>query len=123
MNIQQFLDKLELLRVRGRQEPTLTEEQKSELKKHPKSERAELKKQYLDHAKKEIENWIFGTLQELEADIKASDLPPEAINALLDAISDVKDAQFVASPQVLDKIEDLRQDIMELAILELESIL
>ena len=113
MNIQQFLDKLELLRVRGRQEPTLTEEQKSELKKHPKSERAELKKQYLDHAKKEIENWIFGTLQELEADIKASDLPPEAINALLDAISDVKDAQFVASPQVLDKIEDLRQEVTQ----------
>lgn len=114
MNIQQFLDKLELLRAKGRQKPTLTEDQKSELKKHPKAARTALKKKYLEEAQKEVENWIFGMLQEMEADIKASGLPPEAVQALLNALSNVKDARFVASPQVLDKVEDLKREAEKL---------
>lgn len=52
MNIQQFLDKLELLRAKGRQKPTLTEDQKSELKKHPKAARTALKKKVFGRSSK-----------------------------------------------------------------------
>ncbi len=101
---------MEIIRVVYGTEATLTDEQDAAIKKLPKAQREDAKKQILKEANERRKDRLSLLVSALEEKIKAAGLPAATKEQLLQVMNQAKDTGWAFSPQAIEKIEEIRDE-------------